>query len=164
VDECKPLPHHAEHAEEAEGAAGLRGSRGGSEEGQGGGQRGVRGGSEECQRGFRGGSEGGQRGVRGGSERGQRGVRRGSEGSQTCSRHEPVAANTVAADPTASISSNTFHRPRQYRPCGCAASALLYRRKLNLKPEVNSSSSQSSFKRVVPGAFNVGFKGSTCTD
>jgi len=52
-------------------------------------------------------------------------------------------------------------------PC---AAALRYqdmatgqRRKLNLKAEVESSISQYSFKRLVPGGFSLGFIGSTCT-
>jgi len=34
---------------------------------------------------------------------------------------------------------------------------------LNLKAEVESSASQCSFKRLVPGGFNLGLIGSTCT-
>jgi hypothetical protein len=37
------------------------------------------------------------------------------------------------------------------------------RRKLNLKAEVESSISYFSFKRLVPGGFNLGLIGSTCT-
>ena len=44
-----------------------------------------------------------------------------------------------------------------------SACALLWRRKLNLKAEVESSVSHFSFKRFVPGGFNLGFIGSTCT-
>jgi len=41
--------------------------------------------------------------------------------------------------------------------------ALLYRRKLNWKANVEGSSTCYSVQRVVPGAFNMGFKRSTCT-
>jgi hypothetical protein len=34
---------------------------------------------------------------------------------------------------------------------------------LNLKAEVESSTSQFSFKRLAPGGFNLGLIGSTCT-
>jgi hypothetical protein len=37
------------------------------------------------------------------------------------------------------------------------------RRKLNLKATFETSLPYSSFKRMVPGAFNVGLIGSTCT-
>jgi hypothetical protein len=40
---------------------------------------------------------------------------------------------------------------------------LLERRKLNLKAKFEGGSSYHSFKRLVPGAFNVGSIGSTCT-
>ena len=36
------------------------------------------------------------------------------------------------------------------------------RRKLNLKAKLEGSSSHYSFKRLVPGAFSVGFIGSIC--
>jgi hypothetical protein len=39
----------------------------------------------------------------------------------------------------------------------------LYRRKQNLKAEVESIVSHFSFKRLVPGSFNLGLIGSTCT-
>jgi hypothetical protein len=39
----------------------------------------------------------------------------------------------------------------------------LWRRKLNLKAKFESGSSHFSFKRLVPGAFNVRFTWSTCT-
>ena len=39
----------------------------------------------------------------------------------------------------------------------------MWRRKLNFKEEVESSISHFSFKRLVPGCFNVGLTGSTCT-
>jgi len=39
----------------------------------------------------------------------------------------------------------------------------LQRRKLKLKPRLECSLSQFSFKRLVPGAFNVGVMRSTCT-
>ena len=39
----------------------------------------------------------------------------------------------------------------------------LERRKLNLKATLESSISHFSFKRLVPGTFNLGFIGSTCT-
>jgi len=44
-----------------------------------------------------------------------------------------------------------------------AAASFTYRRNLNLKPEVQTSTSHLSFKRSVPGAFNMGLIGSTCT-
>ena len=44
-----------------------------------------------------------------------------------------------------------------------AVAAVLQRRKLNLNAEVESSTSQFSSKRLVPGGFNLGFIGSTCT-
>ena len=40
---------------------------------------------------------------------------------------------------------------------------VVQRRKLKLKAKVESGSSCFTFKRLVPGAFNVGFIGSTCT-
>jgi len=40
--------------------------------------------------------------------------------------------------------------------------SVLYRRKLNLKAKFEGGSSYYSCKRVVPGAFNMGFIGSTC--
>jgi hypothetical protein len=43
------------------------------------------------------------------------------------------------------------------------ATPTVYWRKLNLKAEVESGSSQFSFKRLVPGGFNLDFIGSTCT-
>ena len=46
---------------------------------------------------------------------------------------------------------------------GSSAAALMKRRKLILKAEVESSTSQFTFKRLVPGGFNVGLIGSTCT-
>jgi len=39
--------------------------------------------------------------------------------------------------------------------------ASVQRRKLNLKAKFESSSSHYSFKHLVPGAFNMGFIGST---
>jgi len=39
----------------------------------------------------------------------------------------------------------------------------LYRRKLKLKPSFESGSAHLSYKRSVPGGFNVGLIGSTCT-
>ena len=47
-----------------------------------------------------------------------------------------------------------------YRAISCAQ---LQRRKLNLKAKVESSMSHFSFKRLVPGGFNLGLIGSTCT-
>jgi hypothetical protein len=41
--------------------------------------------------------------------------------------------------------------------------SVLYRRYLKFKANVESSVSCSSFKRLVTGAFNMGFMGSTCT-
>jgi len=41
--------------------------------------------------------------------------------------------------------------------------SVLYRRKLNLKAEVESSMSHLSFKRLVPGGSDLGFIRSTCT-
>jgi len=35
--------------------------------------------------------------------------------------------------------------------------------KLNLKAKFESSTSHFSFKRLLPGAFNLGFIGSNCT-
>jgi len=43
------------------------------------------------------------------------------------------------------------------------ASALLKRRKFTSKAKFESSISCYGFKRLVPGAFNVGFIESTCT-
>jgi len=40
---------------------------------------------------------------------------------------------------------------------------LLLRRKLKLKAKSESSLPYFSFKRLVPGAFNLGLIGSTCT-
>ena len=45
---------------------------------------------------------------------------------------------------------------------GVHAGAVVWRRNLNLKAEVESSISHFSFKRLVPGAFNTGLIGSTC--
>jgi hypothetical protein len=50
----------------------------------------------------------------------------------------------------------------------CSAAMRVYvsfmqRRKLNLKAKVESDSSYSSVKGLVPGGFNVDLKGSTCT-
>jgi hypothetical protein len=39
----------------------------------------------------------------------------------------------------------------------------VWRRKLNLKAKFEGVPSYSSFKRSVPGAFNMGLIGSTCT-
>ena len=39
----------------------------------------------------------------------------------------------------------------------------LQRRKLNLKAKLESGSSIVSFRRLIPGAFNTGMTGSTCT-
>jgi len=50
----------------------------------------------------------------------------------------------------------------QNAPAG-GASAMVQRRNLNLKAKVESGSSHFSFKRSVPGGFNVGLIGSTCT-
>jgi hypothetical protein len=41
--------------------------------------------------------------------------------------------------------------------------AMVWQRKLNSKAEIEGISSYSSFKRLVPGAFNVDFTGSTRT-
>ena len=49
-----------------------------------------------------------------------------------------------------------------YRPM-MASTAEVWRRKLKLKAKFESSLSYYSFKRLDPGAFNVGFIGSTCT-
>jgi len=38
----------------------------------------------------------------------------------------------------------------------------VWRRKLRLKAKIESGSSHFSFKRSVPGGFNVSFKGTTC--
>jgi len=46
---------------------------------------------------------------------------------------------------------------------GYVSGSEMWRRKLNLKAEVDSSISHFSFKRLVPGGFNLGFIGSTCT-
>jgi hypothetical protein len=43
------------------------------------------------------------------------------------------------------------------------ASAFMYRRKLNLKAKFESGLSYVSFKGLMPGAFNVGLIGSSCT-
>jgi len=40
---------------------------------------------------------------------------------------------------------------------------MLQRRKLKLKAKLENSLSYFSFKRLVPGTFNVGLMGSTCT-
>ena len=40
---------------------------------------------------------------------------------------------------------------------------LVERRKLNLKAKIESSISHFSFKRLIPGGFNLGFKRSTCS-
>jgi len=40
---------------------------------------------------------------------------------------------------------------------------VVYRRKSNLKAQFEGGLSYSSFKRSVPGNFNVGLIGSTCT-
>jgi len=50
--------------------------------------------------------------------------------------------------------------PRQSREPGVPK---LKRRKLNLKAKFKGRSSYYSFKRLVPGGFNLGFIGSTCT-
>ena len=44
---------------------------------------------------------------------------------------------------------------------GSHTRAVLWRRKLNLKAKFESSISHFSFKRLVPGGFNLGFRGST---
>jgi len=44
-----------------------------------------------------------------------------------------------------------------------ATMPFMWRRKLNLKPKLESGSSNRSFKRLVPGGLNLGFIGSTCT-
>jgi hypothetical protein len=58
------------------------------------------------------------------------------------------------------------------RPCpgdtvvtlhGVSHRSLLQRRKMNLKAKFENGPSYISFKRFVPGAFNVNFRGSTCT-
>jgi hypothetical protein len=41
--------------------------------------------------------------------------------------------------------------------------AAVKQRKLNLKARVERSTAHFSFKRLVPGGFNVGLIGSTCT-
>ena len=41
--------------------------------------------------------------------------------------------------------------------------AQVYRRKLKLKAKFEGGSSYYSFKRLVPGAFNLGLTGSACT-
>jgi hypothetical protein len=46
---------------------------------------------------------------------------------------------------------------------GRACVSEMQRRKLNLKAQVQSSASQFSFKRLVPGGLNLGLIGSTCT-
>jgi hypothetical protein len=46
---------------------------------------------------------------------------------------------------------------------GLLISTQLQRRKLNLKVKFEGGSSYHGFKRVVPGGFNMGFIGSTCT-
>jgi len=48
-------------------------------------------------------------------------------------------------------------------PCRLTTAPMVQRRKLKLKAEVESSMSHFSFKRLVPGGFNVGLIGSTCT-
>jgi hypothetical protein len=40
---------------------------------------------------------------------------------------------------------------------------MVYRRNLNLKAKVESTMSHFSFKCLVPGGFNVGLIGATCT-
>jgi hypothetical protein len=44
------------------------------------------------------------------------------------------------------------------------AAARVERRKLNLKAKIESGLSYFTFKSLIPGAFNVGLIGSTCTD
>jgi hypothetical protein len=46
---------------------------------------------------------------------------------------------------------------------GIGVDTWVQRHKFNLKAEVERSTSHFSFKRVVPGGFNLGFIGSTCT-
>jgi len=43
------------------------------------------------------------------------------------------------------------------------ATLMVYRRKLNLDARYKGGSSYYSFKRLAPGAFNLGLTGSTCT-
>ena len=47
--------------------------------------------------------------------------------------------------------------------CASPARAVLWRRKLNLKAEFESIISHFSFKRLVPGGFNLGLIGSSCS-
>ena len=43
------------------------------------------------------------------------------------------------------------------------AKSVVYRRKLELKAKLESGSTYCRFKRLLPGAFNVGLIGSACT-
>jgi hypothetical protein len=45
----------------------------------------------------------------------------------------------------------------------CTLNGGVWWRKLNLKAKVESNISHFSFKGLVPGGFNMGFIGSTCT-
>ena len=49
------------------------------------------------------------------------------------------------------------------RPASIVEKTLMYRRKLKLKAKFECGLSYFSFKRLVPGGFNVGLIGSTCT-
>ena len=57
--------------------------------------------------------------------------------------------------------------PAPMRPAATSSRVLtatsMKRRKLKLKANLESDFSNYSFKRLVPGAFNVGLIGSTCT-
>jgi hypothetical protein len=89
-------------------------------------------------------------------------------------RHVKVSsAETIGAFNTGSDTGN-LHRPTTAMPlCPHAkmvfslnvprADPLMKRRILNLKANFKSSSSGFSFKRLFPGAFDVGLIGSTCT-
>jgi hypothetical protein len=56
-----------------------------------------------------------------------------------------------------------LHRRTSMESDAVRAATLMKRRKLILKAKVESNLSYFSFKRLGPGAFNVGLIGSTCT-
>jgi len=49
------------------------------------------------------------------------------------------------------------------RQHGAQPQPVVWRRKLKMKAKVESIISHFSIKRLVPGGFNMGFVGSTCT-
>jgi hypothetical protein len=76
-----------------------------------------------------------------------------------------IDAGPTWAAATAAAAAAAAPPPRRavFSSASAAARSVMQRRKLNLLANFESGSPYFNFKRLVPGGFNMGFIGSTCT-